>query len=180
MEEDIIPDGLTARQQRFVEEYPIDCNGSAAAIRAGYEPHSAKNQASRLLTNEYVQEAIQKRREAISAKAELSVASILESLKVIQRRCLQNEPVYDRRGKRIIATDEDGEELGAAYAFDSKGAIKATELLGKHVGMFRDGVQLFAPDGTALGAGAVLRIEIVGIEPRQKPEDPPPPPVPEK
>ena len=37
------------KQSRFVREYAVDCNGAAAAVRAGYAPRSAKVTASRLL-----------------------------------------------------------------------------------------------------------------------------------
>jgi phage terminase small subunit len=41
---------VTAKQQRFVEEYLIDLNGTAAAIRAGYAPKAAFVTASKLLS----------------------------------------------------------------------------------------------------------------------------------
>lgn len=40
---------LLPRERRFVEEYLIDYNATAAAIRAGYEPSNAKDQARELL-----------------------------------------------------------------------------------------------------------------------------------
>ncbi len=42
---------LTPKQERFVEEYLIDCNGTQAAIRAGYSVKGAEVTASKLLTN---------------------------------------------------------------------------------------------------------------------------------
>ena len=48
---------LTNRQKRFVEEYLIDLNARQAAIRAGYSPKTAQEQASRLLANVKVQTA---------------------------------------------------------------------------------------------------------------------------
>ena len=41
---------IRSKQSRFVREYAVDCNGAAAAVRAGYSPRSAKVTASRLLT----------------------------------------------------------------------------------------------------------------------------------
>lgn len=41
---------LTAKQQRFCDEYLIDLNATQAAIRAGYSPGTAEQAASRLLT----------------------------------------------------------------------------------------------------------------------------------
>ena len=60
-------DKVTAKQQRFVSEYLIDLNATQAAIRAGYSEKTAAEQASRLLTNVKVAEAIQA---AISARSE--------------------------------------------------------------------------------------------------------------
>lgn len=40
---------LTPKQQRFVEEYLLDHNGTKAAIRAGYSKHTANEQAAGLL-----------------------------------------------------------------------------------------------------------------------------------
>lgn len=42
---------INEKQKRFCEEYLKDFNGAQAAIRAGYSKESAKEQASRLLTN---------------------------------------------------------------------------------------------------------------------------------
>ena len=47
---------LTAKQQRFCDEYLIDLNATQAAIRAGYSPKTAAQAAARLLTNVKVQE----------------------------------------------------------------------------------------------------------------------------
>ena len=40
---------LGARQQRFVDEYLIDLNGTQAAIRAGYSPNTANEIAAQNL-----------------------------------------------------------------------------------------------------------------------------------
>lgn len=47
---------LNEKQKRFCQEYIQDYNGAQAAIRAGYSEGTAKEQASRLLTNVNVQE----------------------------------------------------------------------------------------------------------------------------
>ena len=49
---------MTPKQQRFIEEYLVDHNATQAAIRAGYSPRTAPVQASRLLTNANMQNAI--------------------------------------------------------------------------------------------------------------------------
>ena len=50
---------LSPKQSRFIDEYLIDLNGAQAAIRAGYSPRCAKEQASRLLTYANVQAEIE-------------------------------------------------------------------------------------------------------------------------
>jgi hypothetical protein len=54
---------LTARQARFIHEYMIDYNGSAAARRAGYSARSSRVQASQLLRHPVVGPCV---RDAIS------------------------------------------------------------------------------------------------------------------
>ena len=52
---------LTPRQQAFVNEYMVDLNATQAAIRAGYSVKTAEAQATRLLRNVDVRNAIQER-----------------------------------------------------------------------------------------------------------------------
>jgi phage terminase small subunit len=55
---------LTAQQELFIEEY-IKCRkGAEAARRAGYSEHTARTQASRLLTNVDILKEIQERTKA--------------------------------------------------------------------------------------------------------------------
>jgi len=55
---------ITAQQERFIEEY-IKCRkGAEAARRSGYSEHTAKVQASRLLTNANLLKEIEERTKA--------------------------------------------------------------------------------------------------------------------
>lgn len=60
---------LTAKEQRFVEEYCKDCNATQAAIRAGYSEKGAKVQGHRLLTNANLRPAIDARLKELSLAA---------------------------------------------------------------------------------------------------------------
>lgn len=51
---------LTLKEQRFVEEYAIDLNGTQAAIRAGYSPKTARSIASEVLQRLAVKAATRK------------------------------------------------------------------------------------------------------------------------
>ncbi len=57
---------LTPKQARFVEEYLIDLNATAAAKRAGYSERTAYAQGQRLLKNVEIAAAIQKAQKARS------------------------------------------------------------------------------------------------------------------
>ncbi len=69
---------LTAKQQRFAEEYLIDLNATKAAIRAGYSVKSARQQGQRLLSNA-----------AIALTTEQAMAEREERTNVTQDRVLQ-------------------------------------------------------------------------------------------
>lgn len=119
---------MTKRQIKFCEEYLIDLNGKQAAIRAGYSEIRAEVTASELLTKTDIQQYIQKKQQIISDKLNLSQEWVLERLKAISDRCMQTEAVM---------VWVDGEQVPSGeYKFDSSGANKATELIGKHLGMF--------------------------------------------
>jgi phage terminase small subunit len=101
---------LTAKQQRFVDEYLKDLNATAAAERAAYK-HPNK-QGPALLVNLGVQEAI------VAAKADRAARCKLSATWVIRR--LRKE-----------ATAKGPNASPSAR-------VRALELLGKHIGLFPD------------------------------------------
>lgn len=120
---------LTPKQRRFVDEYICDLNATQAAIRAGYSPHTATVQASRLLSNAKVFDAIA---QAVEERAQRTVMDqdwVLDNLRGVVDRCMQITPVRDRQG------NPNGE-----YRFNAAGATRALEIIGKHLRMFSDKV----------------------------------------
>ena len=109
---------LTPKQQAFVNEYLKDRNGKQAAIRAGYSPKTANEQASRLLTNVNVADAVKSKSKKIADKAEITAEWVLKELKKQYQS----------------ASDSDEKQY----------ALKALELMGKHtgVGAFKDKLEL--------------------------------------
>lgn len=73
-------DHLTVRQERFVHEYLVDGNGSAAAIRAGYTPNRAEATASRLLTNGKVSRRLEALRARQLERVDCSADDVLRGL----------------------------------------------------------------------------------------------------
>jgi phage terminase small subunit len=104
--------GLTARQLRFVEEYLIDLNATAAARRAGYSERTANEQGAQNLAKLSIQEAIQ------AALAERSRRTEINAGYVIQR----------------LREEAELKDQGGSHS----ARVRALELLGKHLGMFPD------------------------------------------
>jgi len=71
---------LTAKQQRFCEEYIKDLNATQAAIRAGYSENSAHVQGPRLLENADLQAAILEMRAERSKRTGIDAAWLLNRL----------------------------------------------------------------------------------------------------
>lgn len=71
---------MSPKQERFVQEYLKDSNGTQAAIRAGYSPRTADQQASRLLTKVKVAQAVKAKQEKASVKAELTLDAHIATL----------------------------------------------------------------------------------------------------
>lgn len=68
---------LTAKQQRFVDEYLIDLNGAAAARRAGYSVKTARQQADENLSKPDILAAIQAAQDALSERTQITQEMVL-------------------------------------------------------------------------------------------------------
>jgi phage terminase small subunit len=108
---------LTAKQERFCREYIIDLNATRAAIRAGYSEKTANRIASENLSKLDIQEKIRQLQQKIEARTEITQDKVLNELANIG---------FAEPSKQIRVTDK----------------IKALELLGKHLGIFTDKLQV--------------------------------------
>ena len=142
-------ENLTIKQKRFADEYLIDLNGAQAAIRAGYSENTAKEQASRLLTDvnlsNYIQNAIKTRSKELKVDADY----------VLRRLCeidaMDALDIHDDNGKilplkqwpKVWRTSISGLEVSEILAGGDPVSIlkkikwpdktKNLELIGKHV-----------------------------------------------
>ena len=133
-------DKLTPKQQAFVEEYMIDLNATQAAIRAGYSPRTAEVQGPRLLGNVRVSAAIAELKEARSERLQIDADWVLRRAVEVYRRVTQEiRPALDRNGQQLY--DDGGSPL---YKFDAAAALRALELVGRHVevGAFEERVSV--------------------------------------
>lgn len=146
---------LTDKQQRFIEEYLKDFNATQACIRAGYSKANADKIGSELLGKTRVKEALEAKRAKIAKKAETSVEWVLEKLKTVAERCLQEEAVNDRDGN-----------FTGVFKFEAAGVNRALELIGKYHGMFRDKIEHTGKDGEAIKHEVASKITIDTIDER--------------
>ena len=94
---------MTPRHARFVQEYLIDRNGAAAAIRAGYSPRTARQIAYEILTRPDVAEAVGQGEAKLAAEAELSRAATLKGFQeAIEIARLRSDPSAMIAGWREI------------------------------------------------------------------------------
>lgn len=74
-------EGLTDRQEAFVNEYCIDWNLTKAAIRAGYKPSNAFTVGTQLISKKNVQIMIEKRKRELEHKYQLTQEGVLEEIR---------------------------------------------------------------------------------------------------
>ena len=149
---------LRKKQKTFVEEYLIDLNATQAAIRAGYSPHTAKDIGCENLAKPNIEAAINKamaersKRTGICADRVLQElaklafvnpadvidfedASILANATREDTACIQSVKV------KSMDTDKGSSIEREVKFYDKKAAL---ELLGKHLGIMNDKLDLNA------------------------------------
>ena len=104
---------LTPKQERFVQEYLVDLNATAAAIRSGYKNHNIGRQ---LITKNNVSSAIRAEQEKRAKRVNVTQDYVLERLQLEAERNEENSSHAAR--------------------------VSALNLLGKHLGMFADKMQV--------------------------------------
>ena len=142
---------LTDKQKKFIAEYLIDLNATQAAIRAGYSPQTANEIGSQNLAKVSIHSEIAK------AMAERSKRTGVNQDRVVQELAkmafVNMTDIVDSHGRiKTDATENDlaciesvkykesESDAGSSVEREIKIAskLKALELLGKHLGMWDD------------------------------------------
>ncbi|MBV1814513.1 terminase small subunit [Pseudomonas viridiflava] len=106
---------LTAKQQRFVDEYLIDLNATQAAARAGYSKKTANEQGSRLLANVSVSAAIRQGMNARAGRVEITQDMVLKELAKIGFSDIRKVVRWGETQVRMVDGDDDGPEDMVPY-----------------------------------------------------------------
>ena len=134
---------LTARRRAFAEQYLRDFNATQAAIRAGYAERSAHVQGSRLLSNDNVQAYIQKRLEQLVMKQDEVLIRLAEQARAEYAEYLCDDGTVDLQkmiddGKaHLIKSTKWNRQSNLVVEFHD--AQSALQLIGKSLGLFKDG-----------------------------------------
>jgi len=83
---------LTAKQQRFVDEYMIDLNATQAALRAGYSEKTSYSIGQENLKKPEIAKEIEKRQQKHAEKAEMTVEWVLQQYRDIILGTKETEP----------------------------------------------------------------------------------------
>ncbi len=144
--------GLTPKQQRFMQEYFIDCNATQAAIRAGYSPRTAYSIGQENLKKPDVRDAINKALDARADRCEISAERVLKELARVAFTDLRQVAKWTRKGLEAKPSDELEDDAAAALQEVSQhtteaGAqvkvklhskIEALDKLAKHLNLYQD------------------------------------------
>ena len=149
------------KHEKFCHEYVVDFNATQAALRTGYSQNvnTARTKGSELLTNHDILTRV---KELLKEKCDrlcLTADNVLVKAINVHERCTQAYPVmaFNFNTKQMEPTGE--------YQFDSKGALKALEIIARLQGLFDDKLKIGLTTDTAeLLAGARKRMDAVKDE----------------
>lgn len=140
------------RHETFCQEYLIDLNATQAYIRAGYKPKNAGNCASVLLDNPKIRARIDELMARRSMRTGVTQDQVIRELARIAFLDPAKLANMDDASLNLDAGADDRAAIAAVKVksgvdftereikFADK--IKALELLGKHMGMFTENINL--------------------------------------
>lgn len=133
---------LNKRQRLFVENYLIDLNATQAAIRAGYSEDTATEQGSRLLSYVNVKQAVEKAMQERIERVKITADDVLDDLIDLKDMCMARKNVT----RTIMMKSGESEppvpvEI-EGKVFEPNAARGALDLVGKHLGMWKDKLEV--------------------------------------
>ena len=138
--------GLTPKQEKFCQLY-IELGNASEAYRQAY---NAKNMttgaintnAKKLLKDTPIALRIEELQQAHQQRHNLTIDNIIADLQEYRDICMGRKPLTITT---VVKNAQEGTAQSVnteCFVFEPTGANKALELLGKHLGMFKDKVEL--------------------------------------
>lgn len=119
---------LSARQLAFVREYLVDNDAKAAAIRAGYSPHSAKELGYKLTLKPLVAKAIADEREKLNKRVRRNLEDVVAEIELIAfAKLIEKGTIKD--SVKLEALKTLGQHLGMFTGSDELKLQRAIEQL---------------------------------------------------
>lgn len=156
---------MTDKQARFVDEYLIDCNATAAAKRAGYAESTAEKKAQRWVgksreQSEYPEmwDAVEARRQTLRETKHVTQERVIEEYRRIAFADVRDLFTWDEDRAAYVPSDNLTEEQAAVVSsieaktttrrlgevsetdillkLKTHDKLRALDALGKHLGIF--------------------------------------------
>lgn len=148
----VMKDELTEKQKLFIKEYLVDLNQGAAARRAGYAPGCSRQTGRQNMQNPQIRAEVRKALKRRAKRVEVQADQVLKDLAEIAH--LDKSVAYRVRDGVLHVTDTDllpepvrrciseiaQTQYGVRIRFDDR--VKALELLGRHLALFTDNLNL--------------------------------------
>lgn len=131
---------MTPKQQKFCDEYLIDCNATRA-YKAAYphikNDHSARTLGSKLLTKVDIKTYIDDKLQEISDEKIADAVEVMQYLTSVMRGESESE---------VVVVEGQGDGYSEARRItknpEERDKLKAAELLGKRYGIYTDKIDL--------------------------------------
>lgn len=152
---------LNDKQRRFVNEYLIDLNATQAAIRAGYSQKTAYSHGERLLKNVEIRKLVGERMGDREQRTEITQDRVLQELAKLaffdvrkifnpdgtlkQIVELDDDTAAAVAGMDVIELSDDNEKSQRLKKIKLSDKRAALELIGRHLGIFNDKLNLGFP-----------------------------------
>lgn len=152
---------LNDKQRRFVDEYLVDLNATQAAIRAGYSAKTAAQIGERLLRKVEIQGLLADRQKARSERTEITQDMVLNELAKIafsdQRKVMtwglygvrlrDSSELTDDEAAIVAEVSETTSKDGGSLKLKTHDKVGALKLIGDHLGMWKQKMELTGVDG---------------------------------
>lgn len=165
---------LRPKQKMFVEEYLVDLNATQAAIRAGYSAKTASSigeqNLRKLDIQTAIQEAMKDRQERTGVTQDRVIAELARIAFGDQRSVMEWGPsgvklrdsksLTDDQAAMVAEVSESVTANGGTLKLKTHDKVGALKLLGEHLGMFKQKMEVTGQDGGPVTQALLTREEL--------------------